>query len=181
MPKMPDLYVVPASAVERLKRKAKKLHKETGVPHHAALDAVAREGGTFPNWHHLIEAAKATEPAEQAFKRGLVVGIDIKDALDVAESTLKAFVPDERLTSFIFEEFGLDSSAGLGAGDDWRIDILQETVFFRSRRIVPASLDEALNLSREDFFFPPMYVRLKGRLLVNPLEDSDGEEGGRHE
>ena len=56
---MPDVIVIPAAAVEALRRKAKKLRKETGIAHHAALDAVARAGGMFPDWHHLIEAAKA--------------------------------------------------------------------------------------------------------------------------
>ena len=96
----------------------------------------------FPNWHHLIVAAKATEPAERAFKHGLVIGMDIKDALDVAESRLTQFLPDDRLAMFAFDEFGLKPSGGLGETDDWRVEALDETVFDRSRRILPVSLDE---------------------------------------
>ena len=40
------------------------------------------------------------------------------------------------------------------------------------------SLDDAEKLTREDFFFVARYLRLKGKLLVNPLEDEDEEEGG---
>ena len=101
---MSDTVVIPAFVVERLRRKAKKLHRETGIAHHAALDAVAQEGGAFPNWHHLIEAAKATEPTERAFKTGLVVGIDRKEAADVP-SSLKEFMHDERLLAFVRAEF----------------------------------------------------------------------------
>ncbi len=175
---MSDVHVIPSAAVEALRRKAKKLRKEQGMPHHAALDAVARAGGRFPDWHHFIEAAKATEPAEQAFKHGLVIGMDIKDALEVPDSRLTQFLPDERLAMFVFEEFGLTPSGGLGETDDWRVDALDETVFFRSRRIVPDTLDEALKLRRQDFFFFPRYVRLRGQLLIDPLEEDDEDEGG---
>ena len=87
------LLVIPSAAVEALRRKAKKLVKERSVAHHAALDMVARAGGAFPDWHHLIEAAKATEASERAFKAGLVVGIDVKEAQEVPRS-LRQFVRD---------------------------------------------------------------------------------------
>ena len=57
-------------------QKGKKLVKQNGIAHHAALDIVARAGGWFTDWHHLIEAAKATEPTEREFKAGLIIGMD---------------------------------------------------------------------------------------------------------
>ena len=39
---MSDILIIPSAAVEALRRKAKKLVKERGVAHHAALDMVAR-------------------------------------------------------------------------------------------------------------------------------------------
>ena len=79
-----------------MRRKAKKLVKQNGLAHHAALDVVARSGGVFADWHHFIEAAKATEPTERAFRSGLVVGMDIKDALAIPDSKLVHFVRDAR-------------------------------------------------------------------------------------
>ena len=57
---MPDIIVVTESL-----RKAKQLKKESGIPHHEALEIVARKGGVFANWHQVVEAAKATEPSER--------------------------------------------------------------------------------------------------------------------
>lgn len=179
---MSDVVVIPSAAVEALRRKAKKLRKEQGLPHHAALDAVARAAGRFPDWHHFIEAAKATEPAEQAFKHGLVIGMDIKDAMDVPAAKLAHFIEDARLRAFVFDDFDLHPTGGLGEDEDWRIDSVYETVFFRSRRIVPDTLEEALKLSRADFFFAPRYVRLGGMLVFDVLVDEDDEgEGDRNE
>jgi len=167
--------VVASSEVEHFQRKAKKLHKETGVPHHAALDAVVRASGAFPDWHHFIEAAKATEPAEEAFKHGLVIGMDIKDALDVPAAKLTHFIEDEQLVAFVMNEFRLNPSEAMSDEDQWHMDLIYETVFFRARQIVPDSLDEAEKLSRKDFFFLPQYLRLKGKLLIDPFEgENDG-------
>ncbi len=183
---MPDVIVIPSAAVEALRRKAKKLRKEQGVPHHAALDAVARAGGRFPDWHHLIEAAKATEPAEEAFKHGLVIGMDIKDALQMPAAKLTHFIEDERLQYFVFDDFDLHPTGGLGVDEDLRIDSVYQTVFYRSRRIVPASLEEAFKLCRADFFFAPRYVRLGGIVMFDVVVGEEGEEdedgkGGRDE
>lgn len=175
---MSDVVVIPSAAVEALRRKAKKLRKEQGLPHHAALDAVARAGGVFPDWHHFIEAAKATEPAEEAFKHGLVIGMDIKDAMEVPAAKLVHFMEDERLVAFVRDEFGLNPSEGISDDDQWHMDLINETVFFRARRVVPDSLDDAENLSREDFFFLPQYLRLKGKLLIDPFDDGEDEGGG---
>ena len=62
---MPDIIVVTAAVIESLRRKAKQLKKESGIPHHEALEIVARKGGVFANWHQVVEAAKATEPSER--------------------------------------------------------------------------------------------------------------------
>ncbi len=48
----------PESRLDRLRRRAKKLRKETGVAHHEALDVVAREHG-FKDWRHLYDTQKA--------------------------------------------------------------------------------------------------------------------------
>ena len=170
---MSKVIVIPASSVEELRRKAKQLRKETGVAHHAALDAVARAGGVFPDWHHLIEAAKATEPSERAFKAGLVVGIDVKEAQDVRRS-LSQFVHDDQLIMFVrsaFERAHPKPWSEEVAGD-WD-DLGSLLVFLRGVRAIPNSLDETLELCREDFFWPPRYVRLRGKVLQDPFSDEN--------
>ena len=168
---MSKVIVIPASSVEELRRKAKQLRKETGVAHHAALDAVARAGGVFPDWHHLIEAAKATEPSERAFKAGLVVGIDVKEAQD-AGSSLSQFVRDEQLAMFVrsaFERAHPKPWSEEVAGDSEDLDL--QLVYFRGVRAIPNSLDEALELCHGEFYWPPRYVRLRGKVLQDPFSD----------
>ncbi len=173
---MPNVIVIPAAAVETLRRKAKKLRKETGIAHHAALDAVARAAGVFPDWHHLIEAAKATEPTERAFKAGLVVGIDVKEAQDV-RSSLRQFVHDERLLMFVRSAFERAHPRPWTeeVEGDWE-DLEWQLVYFRGVRAIPNSLGETLELCREDFIWPPRYVRLKGKVLRDPFSDEDENE-----
>jgi hypothetical protein len=168
---MSDVLIIPSAAVEALGRRAKQLVKERGVAHHAALDMVARAGGAFPNWHHLIEAAKAIEPSERAFKVGLVVGIDVKEAQDVRPS-LSQFVRDDQLVKFVrlaFERAHPKPWSEEVAGD-WE-DLGAQLVYFRGVRAVPNSLDETLKLCREDFVWPPRYVRLRGKVLQDPFSD----------
>ena len=168
---MSDMVVVPSVAVEALRRKAKKLVKERGVAHHAALDMVARAGGAFPDWHHLIEAAKATEPSERAFKAGLVVGIDVKEAQDVRPS-LSQFIRDEQLVKFVRSalERAHPKPWSEEVAGDWE-DLGAQLVYFRGVRAVPNSLDETLERCRGDFIWPPRYVRLRGKVLQDPFSD----------
>ena len=51
---MSDVVTVPAAALARWRRQAKELRKKDAMPHHAALDAVARLTGVFRDWHHVI-------------------------------------------------------------------------------------------------------------------------------
>ena len=171
---MSDVLVIPSAAVEALRRKAKKLVKERGVAHHAALDMVARAGGAFPDWHHLIDAAKATEPSERAFKAGLVVGIDVKEAQDVRLS-LSQFVRDEQLVTFVRSAFERAHPKPWSeeVTGDWE-DLDLQLVYFRGLRAIPNSLDETLELCREDFIWPPRYVRLRGEVLQDPFSDDFG-------
>lgn len=45
-----------ASALENMKRQAKKLKKEEGIPHHEALNRVAKDNG-HASWEELANAA----------------------------------------------------------------------------------------------------------------------------
>lgn len=170
------IAVFPAAAVEHLRRKAKELKKKTGVPHHEALDIVAREIFHLPDWHHFIEQAKANELSERAFKAGLVVGIDVKEASDV-RSSLSQFVRDERLVMFVRSEFEKAHPKPWSeeVEGDWE-DLDWQFVYFRCVRTTPNTLDEVWELCRKDFFFGPQYVRLKGKVLQDPFSDEDENE-----
>jgi hypothetical protein len=167
---MSDVLVIPSAVVETLKRKAKKLVKERGVAHHAALDMVARAAGTFPDWHHLIDAAKATEPAERAFKTGFVVGIHRKEMEHVPASP-RPFVQDDRLATFV--HFDFEKRHPKPWTDDVAVDWIElgDLVFFRSAEPVPGTLDAAWELCSSVFIFPPRYVRLRGKLKSFLPED----------
>src|SRR5487761_1947828 len=125
-----NVIVIPAAAVERLRRKAKKLTKQNGIAHHAALDNVARASGRFADWHHLIEAAKATEVTERALKTGLVIGMDRKD-VDFDQSRIKRFVRDERVSMFFRMEFEKWHPEPWSEEDEGGRDDIDELVYFR--------------------------------------------------
>jgi len=178
---MSDIIIImPSAQVDWLRRKAKQIRKETGVPHHEALDIVAREFGHLSDWHHVIESAKVTEPAERAHKTGLVIGMDVKEADDVNVSRLTHFVVDEQLYFFVLREYGKEGPVSWDDEDEEARQIAHEFVFFRSKRLVPDTLDQAVAIAEKDFFFAPRYLRLKGERLIDPFEFGDEDEGGEN-
>lgn len=64
-----------------LRRQAKKLKKETGLPHHVALDEVARSRG-YANWKHFCNTMN--DLATSAAGRASALGIPIADVPDPA-------------------------------------------------------------------------------------------------
>jgi len=67
--------------ISRLKKQAKRLQRQSGRPHHELLEELARQKG-FPNWHHLTLAHAETQAVERQIQEGLIVVMDIKEALD---------------------------------------------------------------------------------------------------
>lgn len=49
-----------ASAIDRMKREAKAMRKAHGVPHHAALEQVAKDNG-YASWRAVTQAAAAVQ------------------------------------------------------------------------------------------------------------------------
>lgn len=172
MSDIPRIDVFPAAAVEHLRRKAKELKKQTGVPHHEALDIVAREIFHLPDWHHFIEQAKANELSERAFKAGLVIGMDPKDA-DFNLSRLINFVPDERLIMFVHSEFEKQHPKPWSEDVEFEWEDYEQLVFFRCGRAIPKTVEDVFLLCEKEFFFQPIYVRLRGRVVSTFLEDED--------
>jgi len=158
-----------------MRRKAKELKKQTGVPHHEALDIVAREIFHLPDWHHFIEQAKANELSERAFKAGLVIGMDPKDA-DYNPSRLINFVPDDRLEMFVHSEFEKQHPKPWSENVEDMWEAYEELVYFRCKGAAPGTLEETLKICEKDFFFAPFYVRLKGKVLQDAFSDEDENE-----
>ena len=169
---MSDVHVIPSAAVEAWRRKAKKLARQEGIPHHAALDAVARASGVYPDWHHVIEAAKATEPTERAIKSGLVIGMDPKD-VDHDRSRIVRFVHDERVVIFLRLSYERQHPQPWSEDDEGGWFNIKELVYFRFKGGAPDTLEAVYELCRGDFFFSPRYVRLKGKVLLDPFFDED--------
>ena len=85
---MRNTYIITSKFFEQLKQRAKKLKKENNIPHHEALDSIAKSMGENANdpkltiWKQLCEHHKITQRTEDALKNGFVIAIDIKDGID---------------------------------------------------------------------------------------------------
>lgn len=171
-----NTYVLPTILVEKLRREAKKLSKQAGIPYHQALDRVARDDKLgIRDWHHLIEEANASFLSEDAFKRGLVIGIDPKDA-DFNLSRLKGLVHDDRVVMFLRSDFEGRHPRPWSEDNEYEWEYLEELVYFRQKDSVPKTLEEALDLCKEDFFSPPQYVRLRGKEIDLYPEEEEGDD-----
>ena len=167
-------YVIHAHVVETMRREAKKLVKLEGIPYHQALDHVARDDALgIRDWHHLIVEAKASATSEQAFKRGLVVGVNPKDTDGYNLNKLTGLLLDDRVVMFLRSEFEDLHPRPWGEDDEYDWEDIEELVYFRHRDVVPNTLEEVLALCSENFFFPPHYVRLRGKEIKLYEEDDD--------
>lgn len=91
---MPNTFIITAVAVEKLKQEARKLKRSAGIPHHEALEQVAR-AANYPNWHVVAQSATTTSLTEKAFLTGLIIALDIKDAGDF-DAEPCGFVEDDQ-------------------------------------------------------------------------------------
>lgn len=172
-------YLFPSHVIEQMRREAKHLVKLEGIPYHQALDRVARDDKLgIRDWHHVIEEAKATAPSEQAFRHGFVVGLDPKDA-DFNHARLRYFVPDDRIFGFVLDEYDDQNPEPRDDDEEGMREELSDLIFFRSKEIIPTDDRAARVLCEEDFFFVPMYGRLRGRELPFFLDivEDDEEDG----
>lgn len=167
MPK--TIYITPAVVVERLRRKAKRLKKETGVTHQHALDLAAQQTKHFQSWHHVIQAAKLTEPSEQAFRHGFVFAMDFKDA-DLDQENAPFIVPDNQVAYFVIRDFK-KSVKQFSEEDGYFLEELSDFVYFHCKGPAPATLKAALKRISKGFFFPPKLVWLRGE-MHDPLAES---------
>lgn len=181
--------IITSATVEKLKQKARKLKKDNGIPHHDALDQVAQSAG-FNHWHHVAESAKAFEPTEQAYYFGVLIAVDIKDAMDFHAPTGQ-FVED----AAAFAVCADDMYAYMREADEdddtvdadphyeedkreWMMDELMNYVFFRhTGHSIPENIELVVEAVREFSFWPPIFIWHKGTFQECPSDDALDEEG----
>lgn len=174
--------IISSASVEKLKQKARKLKKERGIPHHEALDQVAITSG-FHHWHHVSEFAKAFEPTEQAYYFGVIIAMDIKDAMDFRDTSGR-FVEDPAAFALCADDIytyirEFDEDCDQVDNDpnyevdkrEWMMDELMNFVFFRyTTAPVLETVDDVANQVRECSFWHPQYIWHKGTFQESPSE-----------
>jgi hypothetical protein len=162
--------IITSASVENLKQKARKLKRESGISHHEALDLVAKEVH-FNHWHHVAESAKAFEPTERAYYFGVIIAMDVKDAMDFRDPSGR-FVEDSSAFALCADDIyryirEADEDADMLATDphyeedrlEWMEEGLMNFVFFRyTASTVPGSVDEVAGIVNECSFWPPEFI-----------------------
>lgn len=177
-------YIVSSKTLSQLKQKARDLKKSSGIPHHAALEQVAKSFG-LPNWHKVAESAEITAQTEKAYLSGLIVAFDMKDAgsFDPANT----FVEDQQALEFCEKDLLASyrkacEDEGQPATEDeveeYRHFELGNHVFFRYvGKDRPQSVREALDIVNAQSFWPPFYVWLNGNFHETYFENATNDDG----
>lgn len=181
--------IITSASVEKLKQKARKLKKDQGISHHEALDQVAKDAH-FNHWHHVAESVKAFEPTEQAYYFGVIIAMDIKDAMDFRDSSGR-FVEDSTAFALCADDIytyirEADEDSDMLADDphyeedkrEWIMEGLMNYVFFRyTGSDMPASVDSVVELVNECSFWPPEFIWHKGTFQECPTNAAFDEDG----
>ena len=182
--------IISSADVEKLKQKARKLKKDSGTPHHESLDQVAQAAG-FNHWHHVSESAKAFKPTEQAYYFGVIIAMDVKDAMDFRDPA-GGFVEDPLAFALCADDIyafsrEVDGDDDEGAGEDphyeedkneWMQDEMMNYVFFRhTGSNVPEHVNDVVAMVRECSFWPPVFIWHKGSFQESPSDHAIDEDG----
>lgn len=196
---MKRVILIKRKQFELLKQEARKLKKSEHLPHHEALDAVAKAHG-FHHWHDVCECHKATEPIEIAGESGLIVGFDFseKDGMDSYSGEKDfpfiedhGFLPlfkkslfttfcdspyvdmDENLTDKTLKE-AMDTEEL----DEFFDEQIGSLYYYRYTGDSPLpSLDEAMMLMDPYSYWPPRVVLFKGELINTMGYQATNEDG----
>lgn len=170
--------------VGHLKQKARKLKHEEGITHTQALDRVAQQA-KFNHWHHVCESHKFIEPTESAYRSGIIIAFDTKDAEDFYDEE-NLFVEDDyafwvcqddmyREYREIINDDGIPIK-NLKSEEELREDFEMDMMNYKFYRFIgnniPKTLDNVLNLVTERCYWQPVYVWLSGG-FYNTLFQSD--------
>jgi hypothetical protein len=182
--------IISAANVEKLKQKARNLKRDNGISHHEALDQVAKAAG-FNHWHHVSESASAFKPTEQAYYFGVIIAMDIKDAMDFRDPS-GGFVEDPFAFVLCADDIYAYSRAtyedGESTGDDpnykhdkeeWMQDRFMDYVFFRyTGSDIPANAKAVVAKVHEceSSFWLPEFIWHKGVFQERPSDHSLDED-----
>lgn len=183
---------ITTKVVELLKQKARKLKVENNISHVQALDEIAKQA-KFHHWHHLCEQHKLVEPTEKAFFSGVIIALDIKDALEFdCSDGLFAFDVGDLAAYFCYDDLLREYSESVDDDniplkdlepkeqiiEDFELDEINNYGFLRfTGDALPSSLDEVLRLVRERSFWPPSYVWFKGTFYDTYSQPALSETG----
>ncbi|EGV28614.1 plasmid-related protein [Thiorhodococcus drewsii AZ1] len=168
--------------LQRLKQRARHIKREQGIPHHEAIEAVARSVH-FDNWQQVVVAHEAMLPTETAAREGVVFAMDFKDAEVCQGRPIELpdgrYVEDELLGLF-FEECVYQLARDESDEEDGRPghehfseeelrefveEALFELVFYRYEGDrLPTSADEIAQQVAGECFFGPQYIWIAGQL-----------------
>lgn len=177
-------HVFSSAVFGKWKQQARALKRSSELSHHQTLDKVAI-ANRFENWHHIVNEAKLNLLSETAFRSGLVVAYDIKDATECWRPN-DSFVDDWRAMHFcerdIFtfyrqtddEAEGEERAAipiDLNEYQEEFNEWLTNVALFRyCAPTLPATPTKVLPLLAERCFFAPMFFWLRGR-FIEPWRD----------
>lgn len=186
---MKATFIVTSADLEKLKQRARQLKRNSGIPHHQALQDVAKTAG-FHHWHHAVESAKVTDVTERAYYAGLLIAMDVKDAQDFRPQDL--FVEDEQAFLVCADDMRLALRISEVDDDDvplfdayspekfeeiFREDMMNYVFFRYAGKTPPRDVADALELVTQCSFWSPQYVWLRGDFIntyETPAEDGRG-------
>jgi hypothetical protein len=181
---MQNQYLFSSLTFGRWKQEARALKRSTNLLHHQALEHVAKSKG-FEDWHHVVREAKLNLTTEAAYRSGLLVAYDVKNAMDdwVPDDS---FVDDWRALHFCANDVlawyrrgddeaeGEEKHAIPSNPDEYQEEFenwLTNICLFRyCGPTVPATPRAVLPLLNERCFFAPMFFWHQGQ-FVDPWRD----------
>lgn len=194
-------YIFSSATFGKWKQQARALKKSSDLSHVQALDHIARIN-RFDSWRHVVTEAKLNRITETAYRSGLLVAYDIKDALDNWRPD-DSFADDFRAFEFCKADIlawyrrGDDEAEGeeklaipqdpsecQEEFDEWLTNVY---LFRYTGTVVPATPTKVLPLLNERCFFAPMFFWHCGRfidpwrdLAVDGVLDMSGKKEPKH-
>lgn len=81
---MQHKFLIQQKVVSRLKQRARRMKRDQSIPHHEALQLVAKAAG-FDNWLQVVESAESCRPTEEAFRLGFLIAFDPSELPDIED------------------------------------------------------------------------------------------------
>jgi len=163
-------YIIFSRELHELKRKAKQIKREKKIPHHQAIEIVAKDIG-FDNWRQVKEAADACSPAEEAFQSGCVIAVDCKHYDGCALDPLSNFIEDDFLIAHnIYKDFIIS----INVDEDYPLEEFESELDMMMYDYVPlryrstekaVNVEEVVQQAAKEFFWQRHYVWLHGTLF----------------